>query len=91
MVSLPNFASPIARAAGARWDGLVPSQHIWHFTPLALTRLVTATGFTGVRWRTRMLSFVPRGRAGWAKWLVRRVLETIGRADNLLLVARRPA
>jgi hypothetical protein len=38
-----------------------------------------------------MLSFVPRGGAGWAKWLVRRVLETIGRADNLLLVARRPA
>jgi SAM-dependent methyltransferase len=91
VVGLPNFASPIARAAGARWDGLVPSQHIWHFTPLALTQLVTGTGFTGVRWRTRMLSFVPRGGAGWAKWLVRRVLETIGRADNLLLVARRPA
>ena len=36
-----------------------------------------------------MLTYAPRGLAGWAKWLVRLGLEPLGAADNLLLVARR--
>jgi SAM-dependent methyltransferase len=91
LVGLPNFASPIARASGARWDGLVPSQHIWHFTPRALVGVVRAAGFAAIRWRTTMLRYVPEGVPGWGKWLARRVLEAAGRADNLLLVARVPA
>ena len=90
LIGLPNFASPIARWAGARWAGLVLDQHIWHFTPAALRRLVASAGFVGIRWRTCMLTYAPLGLAGWAKWLVRRALEPLGAADNLLLVARRP-
>jgi 2-polyprenyl-3-methyl-5-hydroxy-6-metoxy-1,4-benzoquinol methylase len=90
LVGLPNFASPIARRAGARWAGLVLDQHVWHFTPIALRRLVASAGFVRIRWRTCMLTYAPRGFAGWAKWLVRRALEPLGAADNLLLVARRP-
>ena len=91
LIGVPNFASPIARRSAARWDGLVAEQHRWHFTPAALTALVAAAGFGAVRWRTSMLTFGPRGPLGWGKWLARRALEAVGRADNLLLVARRPA
>ena len=89
VIGLPNFASPIARWAGARWAGLVLDQHIWHFTPGALERMVASAGFVRIRWRTCMLAYAPRGLAGWAKWLVRLGLEPLGAADNLLLVARR--
>ena len=89
LIGLPNFASPIARWAGARWAGLVLDQHVWHFTPAALGRLVASAGFVRIRMRTCMLTYAPRGPADWAKWLVRRALEPLGAADNLLLVARR--
>lgn len=91
LVGVPNFASPLARAAGARWAGLVPEQHVWHFTPTALRRLVRAAGFTRVRWRTCMLMYAPRSLPQWSRWLLRRALEPLRLADNLLLVARRPA
>ncbi len=91
LVGVPNFASPLARATGARWEGLVPEQHVWHFTPAALCRLVRAAGFAHVRWRTCMLAYAPRSMAQWSKWLLRRALEPVRLADNLLLVARRPA
>jgi hypothetical protein len=91
MVTLPNFASPIARRSGLRWAGLVPAQHIWHFTPRALARLVKAAGFERVRWETTMLTYAPSSPVQWLKWATRRALEAIGRADNLILVARAPA
>jgi SAM-dependent methyltransferase len=88
VVTVPNFASPVARRSGTRWAGLIPSQHRWHFTPCALSRLVARAGFGEIRWRTRMLTYAPRRPAEWVKWGVRRALEPLGRADNLLLVAR---
>ena len=89
LIGLPNFASPIARFAGARWAGLVPAQHVWHFTPAALRHLVTTTGFAEVRWQTRMLTYVPKGAKGWTLYAIRRILEVVGQADNLILVARK--
>lgn len=91
VIGVPNFASPLARAAGARWAGLVPDQHVWHFTPTALVRLVRAAGFTRVRRRTCMLTYAPHSVAEWSKWLMRRVLEPLGLADNLIVIARRPS
>lgn len=89
LIGLPNFASPIARFSGARWAGLVPAQHIWHFTPAALRLLVMMTGFAEVRWQTRMLTYVPSGTKGWTLYTIRRILEVAGQADNLILVARK--
>jgi 2-polyprenyl-3-methyl-5-hydroxy-6-metoxy-1,4-benzoquinol methylase len=88
LLAVPNFGSPIARMAGVRWAGLVPTQHLWHFTPQALLRLVASAGFLPVRRRTRMLVHAPRGLADWGKWICRRLLEPAGLADNLLLLAR---
>ena len=91
VIGVPNFASPLARVAGARWPGLVPEQHVWHFTPTALARLVRAAGFTAVRWRTCMLPYAPASLPDWSKWLVRRALEPLRLADNLIVIARRAA
>ncbi len=88
LIALPNFGSPVARLSGVRWAGLVPTQHIWHFTPDALHRVVLQAGFLPVRSTTRMLTYRPQGVAGWLKWAARRALEPIGQADNLILVAR---
>lgn len=88
LIGLPNFASPIACLAGHRWAGLVPTQHIWHFTPKALTRLVGRGGFIPARWTTRMLTYRPTGFSGWLKWTARWALESIGQADNLIFVVR---
>ncbi len=88
LVGLPNFASPIARLGGVHWAGLRPSEHIWHFTPAALRRLVREAGFAPLVWRTRMLTYRPASTAEWVKWGLRRALEAAGGADNLLLVAR---
>ena len=89
LIGVPNFASPLARRAGVRWAGLVPDQHVWHFTPAAVARLVRGAGFTAVRWRTCMLTYAPASLAQWSKWLARRVLEPLRLADNLIVVARR--
>lgn len=91
VVGVPNFASPIATQAGERWAGLVPSQHLWHFTPAALGRMVQRTGFADLRWRTCMLTYHPAGLRGWALFGLRWMLERLRLADNLLLTARRPA
>jgi hypothetical protein len=38
-----------------------------------------------------MLTYAPSSPGQWLKWASRRALEAIGRADNLILVARAPA
>ena len=90
LVSLPNFASPVARWAGPRWNGLVADQHVWHFTPRALRGVLARATMVCVASRTTMLVYVPARPVDWVKWSVRRALEPLGLADNLLVVARRP-
>ncbi len=90
LVSVPNFASPIARWSREYWAGLVPTQHIWHFTPQALRRLTAHAGFGSMLWTTRMLAYSPGCLSDWAKWGIRRLLEMLRLADNLLLVTQRP-
>lgn len=87
LVALPNFGSPLARFGGPRWAGLVPTQHVWHFSAAALARALASAGLSPLRWRTRMLPYTPHGVGGWGKWLVRRALEPLSLADNLMVVA----
>lgn len=44
-LSMPNFASLTARLGGSRWRHLRLPQHLFHFTPEALGRLVRECGF----------------------------------------------
>lgn len=42
----PNISSLMARHAGADWAWLLLPQHVWHFTPSAMTATLHARGFT---------------------------------------------
>ncbi|HUT35424.1 MAG TPA: class I SAM-dependent methyltransferase [Planctomycetota bacterium] len=44
-LSMPNFASLNARLGGLRWRHLRPAQHLWHFTPGCIARLLCECGF----------------------------------------------
>jgi len=39
-----DFASPSARAAGARWRLMTPPQHLWYFTLESVERMAHALG-----------------------------------------------
>ncbi|MBI2217748.1 MAG: class I SAM-dependent methyltransferase [Candidatus Rokubacteria bacterium] len=89
--SSPNFAGWLARALGARWYGLQPSQHVWQFTPASYATLFRRAGFSVLAVRTGSL-YYPWG-PGWkapAVWGVARAAAILGHGDNMFLVARRP-
>jgi SAM-dependent methyltransferase len=46
VVETQNIDSPFARALGRRWHHYKHAEHIYHFTPASLRRLLDATGFT---------------------------------------------
>jgi SAM-dependent methyltransferase len=45
VVGTPNIGSIMAKIKGARWASLLPEQHIWHFSPPTLRKLLIETGF----------------------------------------------
>ena len=52
-LSVPNFASLDARLGGPRWRHLRPEQHLYHFTPATLGRLLADCGFRDVERESR--------------------------------------
>jgi len=49
VIAVPNWASLQARAFGPNWFHLDPPWHLFHFTPTALTQLLTERGLQIVR------------------------------------------
>jgi SAM-dependent methyltransferase len=56
-LEVPNIDSAAARRLGTGWQGLQPRYHRWHFTPPALSRLVTRAGFEIVRRDTTVFRY----------------------------------
>ncbi len=44
LVEVPNFAALASRVEGRAWRDLRPEQHVYHFTPQTLPRLVRSSG-----------------------------------------------
>jgi len=44
-IDVPNFGSLSARLLGKHWAYLMPEEHIWHFTPVTLKKLIRKSGF----------------------------------------------
>jgi hypothetical protein len=53
LIEVPNFASLHARAAGPGWRDLRPEQHVCHYEPESLRKVLTAAGYHVVRVYTR--------------------------------------
>jgi len=49
VVEVPNFSSLASRVHGPRWRDLRPDQHVFHYTPSILPRLLAQAGFRPVR------------------------------------------
>ena len=48
VVGVPNYASAFRVALRYRWPSLLPSEHLWHFTPSGLTSLLHQSGLPKV-------------------------------------------
>jgi SAM-dependent methyltransferase len=105
VVSVPNVASAAFRWFGENWFALDLPLHLLHFNATTLTRLVERHGLEveqcrqvgRTSWMRRSLRAAARG-SWWARlarrgplpgWLTRYTVWR-GRADNLLLWARKP-
>src|SRR3972149_7378454 len=44
-IDVPNFGSLSARLLGKHWAYLMPEEHVWHFTPVTLKKLIRKSGF----------------------------------------------
>jgi len=49
MLTTGDFASPVARLAGARWRLMTPPQHLWYFTPQSMRGIAASLGLSLVR------------------------------------------
>lgn len=77
LINVPNAGSLFARVMGKRWHAVIPPEHLSYFTPAALERLLTDTGFVRIKAVTVNKSFglsylfATVGRwLNW-RWLVR--------------------
>lgn len=52
VVQSPNFSSFMARLMGENWNWLTPPDHLYHFTPGSVSRLLAGAGFRPVKLRT---------------------------------------
>jgi 2-polyprenyl-3-methyl-5-hydroxy-6-metoxy-1,4-benzoquinol methylase len=92
VVGTPNFDSLFRLLLGSRWPSLLPDQHLWHFTPVTLNRLLAAAGFHVER--TLMSDnhnyarhFVPPFRSGIR--LLSHLAMMLYRADSMMVFARK--
>jgi 2-polyprenyl-3-methyl-5-hydroxy-6-metoxy-1,4-benzoquinol methylase len=89
VVGVPNFGGLMAQIMRERWAGLLPDQHLWHFTPDTLRRLLDTAGFAVQE--VRVQPHVHR-HSHPLKHLLLGALSAfangLGRGDSLLAVAR---
>jgi SAM-dependent methyltransferase len=106
VIGVPNFSSALARAARDKWFYLDVPRHLWHFTPMTLTRLVKMCGFVDVKLRqvstsTPLLGTLDYVRGGRERLLAKRMLwfsalpvavtlDLLRLGDGLELVAHTP-
>lgn len=65
-LTVPNFVSAEARFFGAHWTGLQVPEHLHHFTPETLRRMVEGAGLRITVWRTDTTPLVTRDSL--ARW-----------------------
>jgi SAM-dependent methyltransferase len=74
LIEVPNFASLASSVQGTRWRDLRPDQHIYHFTPETLPRLVSHAGLRPLRVYTL-----------WEPlWTLRTALDTLALLPGLV-------
>ena len=89
VVGVPNIESIMARLLGAGWYSIKPGEHIWHFSPATLSRLVREAGFEVIEKESRENNLP----SGWfAKKYLQMAINAVAvltnRSEAMLLFAR---
>lgn len=90
VVGVPNVASIMCSLKKGKWSSLRPEEHIWHFSPSTLRRLLRECGFSEVHFEARE-NHVPQG---WgAKDMIIRLINVLavllGRGEAMLCFCRK--
>ncbi len=73
-IGVPNISSIMATLKGGRWVSLHPEEHIWHFSPETLEKLLLLSGFEILRFESKENHAV----TGWApRALARRLINRV--------------
>lgn len=86
VIGVPNIGSIMAHLRGRKWASLRPTEHIWHFTPATLKRLMYQGGFRELCFESRENHpAVGWGPESMAIRLINAVAVAIGRSEAMLL------
>ena len=86
VVGVPNIGSIMARIQREKWPSLRPEEHIWHFTPATLRRLLDKTGFRELHFEARdNYSVRGWGPLALARRIINRVSVITDRSEAMLL------
>ncbi len=90
IVGVPNIGSIMSRLLRERWPSLRPEEHIWHFTPRTLRRLMNKTGFQEIWFEARdNYSAQGWGPRSIARRIINRVSVLTDRSEAMLLFAQK--
>jgi SAM-dependent methyltransferase len=53
LVDVPNFGGLSAKILKERWPFILPREHLFHFTPETLRKILEKTGFKVIHWQTQ--------------------------------------
>jgi 2-polyprenyl-3-methyl-5-hydroxy-6-metoxy-1,4-benzoquinol methylase len=92
LVYVPCYRGLMPRLMRTHWMGWFPSQHVWHFAPETLRRVVEeATPLRLVRRTTKGVIEPPStGTKGWAKARIIAFSRAVGWGDEIEAVFRKP-
>jgi SAM-dependent methyltransferase len=92
MINVPCYEGVIPRMMGERWFAWAPDEHVWHFTPKTLRRVVeSSTSLTTLAARRRGLIEPPSdGLKGRTKSMIGRLASRANRGDQVEALFRKP-
>lgn len=88
VVGVPNFASLMSQLMRERWAGLLPDQHLWHFTPRTLHKMLRRAGFCTARLTIEPhVHHHPNRLKGLVLQAASWTANRLGRGDSMLAIA----
>jgi 2-polyprenyl-3-methyl-5-hydroxy-6-metoxy-1,4-benzoquinol methylase len=86
VIGVPNIDSLMAGLRGKKWASLRPAEHLWHFTPATLKKLLAQGGFRELYFESRENHpAVGWGLEAMVVRLINAVAVAIGRSEAMLL------
>jgi hypothetical protein len=90
VLGVPNWASLMSHIMRSRWAGLLPDQHLWHFTPHTLQLMLDRAG---LHIRELVVQPTAHHHPIWIRHIILRCITTIGntlgRGESLVAIAQK--